>query len=683
MLLPYTKRIPFRLVYMFTVILLRSMPLYSQCSTGQTPATAFPICGTTSFLMNTVPACGGKYLPVPGCSAIGYQDVNAYWYKFTCYTTGTLGMVIAPLLSTDDYDWQLFDITGRKPDDVYSNSSLIVTGNWAGPGINGQTGTSSTGVSKIQCFSAPGAVDPTFAIMPTIIQGHEYLLMVSHFTTTNQSGYHLSFGGGTASITNNVQPHLQSVSYNCSTRQVYLKLSKKVFCNSLALNGTDFIIDNGAATITAASGANCTGAFDMDSVVMQLNAPLPAGTHTVAVKTGTDNNTLLDYCQTAMPDGEALTLTVPPTPYIEIDSLSKITCAPNSIQVYFNQPIDCNTIAANGSDFVITGPAPVTIASLTSNCTAGATTNTITLYLSQGLVTGGNYQLSLKTGTDGNSLLSQCGQGPAPAYNGIGFSASDTVSALFTYQLVQHCGPDTLRLSHAGNNGVTEWLWQLDVNAGSTLQQVEHMYTTPGIKNISLIVSNGVCKDTAAIQLSISEEPSASFTTVTDTLCPNDVAVFTNTSSGVISHYLWNFGNGTTSTLRDVPALQYPPAQTREQLYTVQLVVWNASNCYDTAQRILHVFNSCYLAVPSAFTPNGDGLNDFLYPLNGFTAAALDFKVFNRYGQQVFHGTDASSKWDGRFKNVPQPPGTYVWMFRYVTRTGKTEQLQGSTVLIR
>src|SRR4051794_8561011 len=97
------------------------------CTTlGQNPGTAFPICGSVSdtFRQATVPICGGNTVPAPGCSNNDYTDKNPFWYRFTCYTSGTLGFVITPNTLAEDYDWQIFDITGRSPNEVFSNPSL-------------------------------------------------------------------------------------------------------------------------------------------------------------------------------------------------------------------------------------------------------------------------------------------------------------------------------------------------------------------------------------------------------------------------------------------------------------------------------------------------------------------------------------------------------------------------------
>ncbi len=145
----------YKIIALFTAgfLLLDAQTVLSQsCSTlGQTPATAFPVCGTTTFRQNDVPLCSTNNLFVPGCSGSGganYQNKNPFFYKFICYTSGTLGFVITPLAANEDYDWQLYDITGRIPDDIFTVNTLVVTGNWAG--TYGPTGARAGGVTGIQ-----------------------------------------------------------------------------------------------------------------------------------------------------------------------------------------------------------------------------------------------------------------------------------------------------------------------------------------------------------------------------------------------------------------------------------------------------------------------------------------------------------------------------------------------------
>ena len=88
-------------------------------------------------------------------------------------------------------------------------------------------------------------------------------------------------------------------------------------------------------------------------------------------------------------------------------------------------------------------------------------------------------------------------------------------------------------------------------------------------------------------------------------------------------------------------------------VYPAALIVKNNIGCFDTAQTNIKVFYNCYIAVPSAFTPNGDGLNDYLYPLNAYKADNLEFRVYNRWGQLVFETKDWTKKMGWNNKRQP------------------------------
>jgi gliding motility-associated-like protein len=68
---------------------------------------------------------------------------------------------------------------------------------------------------------------------------------------------------------------------------------------------------------------------------------------------------------------------------------------------------------------------------------------------------------------------------------------------------------------------------------------------------------------------------------------------------------------------------------------------------------------------PSAFSPNGDGNNDYLYPLDAYKATGLVFRIYNRNGRVVFETRDWTKKWDGRVNGSPEPAGVYVWTLEY------------------
>ncbi len=642
---------------------------------GQNPQTAFPVCGTTVFNQSSVAICGDRQVPSLCTSAsVILTDKNPYWYKFTCFSSGTLGFLITPNNLGDDYDWQLFDITGRNPTDVYNDISLFVACNWSGE--SGLTGASSSGSGLVLC-AGPGV--PLFSSMPTIIQGHQYLLLISHFTDS-QSGYALSFQGGTASITDPKEPHLESAAAVCDGTVVTIKLNKKIKCKSVAANGTDFSINPPVANIISAVGNGCTSGFDTDSIRLVLNNPLPAGNYTITMQTGTDANTLLDNCDRFIPVGEQIPLTVFPVQPTPMDSLTKPACAPQILQLVFRKPMRCNSIEPGGSDFVVSGNYPVTVLSANGNCVNGVS-STILVKLSAPLQQAGNFQIRLTTGTDGNTLIDECGQ-QTPAGETLLFTIKDTVNADFNYNITLGCEEDVVAYTHNGANTVNSWLWTFDNQITSNQQNPTITYTVFGNHIAQLIVSNGTCKDTTRSDVFLRNELKAGFEGPS-VVCPNDFATFRDTSIGDIRYWDWNLGNGTASYVGNPPPQQYVVGGSNYNV-SVQLIVENDIGCKDTAVANLAVVWNCYIAVPSAFTPNFDGLNDYLYPVNAYKAQDLRFSVYNRLGQRVFYSNNWMKKWDGTFKGKKADAGTYVWMLQYFNPdlNQKIEQ-KGTVVLIR
>jgi gliding motility-associated-like protein len=308
-------------------------------------------------------------------------------------------------------------------------------------------------------------------------------------------------------------------------------------------------------------------------------------------------------------------------------------------------------------------------------------TDVITVNLSAPVVNQGNYQIRLVRGSDGNTVLDECGL-ETPVGSTLPFTVKDTVSAAFTYQLTTGCKLDIISFFHDGRNGVNEWLWNFDNSSTSALQNPSVTYSTFGNKNTSLIVSNGFCSDTATASVFLASKLNASFET-NNLLCPEDTAKFIDKSTGNVTRWSWDFGNGITSNLQ-IPLPQLYPKDVVERDYNVRLIVESDAGCLDTAHSNIKVLKTCLIAVPSAFTPNGDGLNDYLYPLNAYKAANLDFRIYNRYGQLVFQTNDWTRKWDGTINGLQQGPGTYVWYLGYSNAdNGKKFFLKGTSTLIR
>ena len=639
---------------------------------GQNPGTAFPVCGTDTFKQSSVPACGGAVIPGP-CDRDDVTDINPYWYKFTCFVTGTLGFTITPNADLEDYDWQLFDVTGKDPSAVYTDASLFVACDWSGE--FGKTGADASGASLSNCG---GGGIPLFSKMPTLIAGHQYLLLVSHFTIS-QSGYSLTFGGGTANITDPVPPHLLSATAACDGTTFSVKLNKKMKCSSVDADGSDFILIPSGIPITGAVGVGCSNSFDVDSVVITVASPLPAGNYKLTVR---PNDNLLDNCDNFIPTADTLDVTVLPLLPTAMDSLVTPGCAPDVLTLVFNGMVRCNTIAADGSDFVVTGSVNIPVQSATGVCNSDGLTSVINVKLAAPIQQAGNFQIKLATGSDGNTILNECGK-ETPAGAVIAFSTKDTVSAVFTSTIKYGCTSDTILFDHDGRNGVNSWLWTFNNTISSTAQDTIITYPVSSQNLATLIVSNGVCRDSSTSATLFDNAIKAMFEG-TMVVCPGDPATFVDQSTGSLNtSWAWNFGNGNVSTQQAPPTQFYPSSNSIVDV-PVQLIVTNSIGCSDTATNSIKVVGNCYIAVPKGFSPNGDGLNDYLYPTNAYKAKDLLFRVYNRAGQKVFETRDWTNKWDGTFKGNPQDPGTYVWILTYTNiDTGQRFELKGASVLIR
>ncbi len=663
--------------FIFVVFLFISATGYCQpCTTpGQNPSTALPVCGSTTFTQYKIPRCKNHVVFVPGCSLnandLAYDDRNPIWYRFTCSTAGTLGFIISPNHANEDYDWQLFDITGHNPDDVYTDTTLVVIGNWAG--AFGTTGA-QTGVPYSVCASE----DERFSQMPNLAEGHEYLLLISSFTD-GEDGFTLSFEGGTAVIDDPAEPHLQEVTAGCDNK-ITLKLNKKMKCSSLTATGSEFSLSPAAATIVATGSSCSSGGFYFDELTIALSNTLPDGNYELVVNYGTDGNTLLDDCDRSVAVGEKTAFRFSSHQPVFADSIGRPGCSPDAIKVYFPKKIRCSTVAADGSDFIIDGPSPVTVVGAGANCTNGLG-DVVTVRFSAPIYTKGNYSLTLKAGTDGTTINDECDiEMPQQT---MAFRTEDTVSARIDYSRKPGCRFNTLTFSHDGAHDVNSWKWIFNDSTAVNTQTHSIVFPASGTNDVRLMVTNGTCSDTANNTVTMDNEVRAGIEMPVE-ICPEDPVIATNTSTGLVDIWQWSFGSIGVSGLKD-PAPQYFPQNNIESYYTITLKVTNNTlGCSDSISKPLHVLNNCFVAVPSAFTPNNDGKNDFLYPLNALKTTDLEFKVFNRWGQLVFSSHNWREKWDGKVNGTRQSPGIFVWYLKYThSVTGQKVFQKGTTMLIR
>jgi gliding motility-associated-like protein len=104
--------------------------------------------------------------------------------------------------------------------------------------------------------------------------------------------------------------------------------------------------------------------------------------------------------------------------------------------------------------------------------------------------------------------------------------------------------------------------------------------------------------------------------------------------------------------------------------------------CKDTAFTSIEIIPLDDVYIPSAFTPNRDGKNEIVR-VYGTGIKELDFKIFNRWGQMVFHTSDKNKAWDGTVTGTIQPAGTYVYVVRVKKSSSLVVEKKGTITLIR
>lgn len=150
---------------------------------------------------------------------------------------------------------------------------------------------------------------------------------------------------------------------------------------------------------------------------------------------------------------------------------------------------------------------------------------------------------------------------------------------------------------------------------------------------------------------------------------------FVSAQNGVI--YSWTPPTGLSCA--DCPDPIASPYQTT----TYVLTVYDQTNgCYVSDSVDIIVNNDLINYVPNAFTPNGDGINDVIY-VSGQAVKTIDFSIYDRWGELLFHSEDLSQGWDGRYNGQLLNPGVFIYTLRITFLDDKLYFRKGDITLIR
>ncbi len=116
-----------------------------------------------------------------------------------------------------------------------------------------------------------------------------------------------------------------------------------------------------------------------------------------------------------------------------------------------------------------------------------------------------------------------------------------------------------------------------------------------------------------------------------------------------------------------------------KQTYWVSV---NRNGCMAFDTITIDEYPPCVIAVPTAFSPNGDGINDILF-VRGQNFTDFELMIFNRWGELIFNTTDTSLGWDGTYQGKPQPVDTYNYYLKGKCVDGQFSAHKGTITLLR
>ncbi|MDB4089282.1 PKD domain-containing protein [Flavobacteriales bacterium] len=205
--------------------------------------------------------------------------------------------------------------------------------------------------------------------------------------------------------------------------------------------------------------------------------------------------------------------------------------------------------------------------------------------------------------------------------------------------------------------------WEFgDGNTSNTQGSATHTYNTVNCFNLKVTLVNSLgCKVDSTLTDVICAFPSpiANFTfDPFEAIVPETWINFTNTTSGA-TLYVWDFAGLGTSFLVD-DSYEFP--KTEGGSYPVTLYAANEGGCIDSITKFITIKNPLSIWIPTAFTPNKDGLNEtFRVHFNNDAVKSYTLRIFNRWGETLFYSEDPDFEWDGTINGEEAPVGVYIW----------------------
>lgn len=246
------------------------------------------------------------------------------------------------------------------------------------------------------------------------------------------------------------------------------------------------------------------------------------------------------------------------------------------------------------------------------------------------------------------------------------------------------CAPGCITFTCNSSTNIDELSWFFQNGTAVNTNTTTQCFNKGGIyTSTATIIDNNGCIGSTTNTIEIYASPIADF--ISSPLRPieNEEVHFTDASYGApITEWYWFFNSQIINSTLQNPYAIYEPGT-----YPVTLIVKTKNGCVDTITKIVNVGEDYGIYIPNSFTPNGDGLNDTFQP-KGFGIVKYELKIFDRWGEELFHTNDFSKGWDGKVHKgldygIICKDDVYVWKINLTNVFGKSHELKGHITLIK
>ena len=253
--------------------------------------------------------------------------------------------------------------------------------------------------------------------------------------------------------------------------------------------------------------------------------------------------------------------------------------------------------------------------------------------------------------------------------------------ASFVHSFTSGCAPFTVDFIENGVGGVA-WSWDFGDGGVANTPNAQHTFMVAGQYPVTLTSINpGGCESTASeIVISVGDSLAAEFHSNPDwplsMSLPGSSVRFFDQSTGPVSNWIWDFGDGNTS---DDPNPDHH--WFKEGVYYVTLTVTDDFGCVGEVVHGPYEIRPSDLWIPNVLTPNGDGVTEtFKVEYSGNQPYLL--QIFDRWGNRLFETRDKYEGWDGlnhgQLGGAEMPAGVYF----YTLRIGEKDY-SGNLTLLR